>query len=53
MSLFNSFQKNLLTLGKRLARKDSLGVVTVVYGKKVLVWHISNHNGNGIIVALL
>jgi hypothetical protein len=53
MPLFNPFQENLMTLGKRLARKDSRGVATVVYGKKDLVWHISVDNRNGIIVALL
>jgi hypothetical protein len=53
MSLFDPFQKILLTLGKRLARKDSCGVVTVVYGKKVLVLHISDNNVNGMIVAPL
>jgi hypothetical protein len=53
MSLFNPFQKIILTLGKRLARKDSCGVATAVYGKKFLVWHISDNNRDGIIVALL
>jgi hypothetical protein len=51
MSLFNLFQKSLLTLGKRLARKDSCGFATVVYGRKILVLHISDINGNGIIVS--
>jgi hypothetical protein len=46
MTLFNPFQKSLLTLGKRLARKDSCGVATVVYCKKVLVLHISDINRN-------
>ncbi len=33
-----------------MATKDSRGVATVVYGKKVLVLHISDINENGIIV---
>jgi hypothetical protein len=53
MPLFNQFQKKLLTLGRRLARKNSRGVATVIYVKKVLIWHISINNRNGIIVALL